>query len=105
MDKNVLNWKYNWIADRYTILGNDMVNIINEFVKDVTDNGSKTIVVGNFPPISDFWNEIYFDRDEENTYMVEVANGNEVCVADLYMDDWFTILTYLSSENENYKIV
>lgn len=92
--------KFAEISGRYSRLACDMLDLIDETIAELTEKGKKVLVPNDFPPISEDFNEFRYYEDE-GTFVVNYDNNYpnyEQSIEDLYMDDWFNILTFLTSK-------
>ena len=92
--------KFAEINERYSRLACDMLDLIDKTIAELTDNGKKVLVPNDYPLISEDFNEFRF-YEGDGTFVVNYGNNfpsHEQSIEDLYMDDLFNILTFLSSE-------
>lgn len=93
--------KFAEISERYSSLACDMLDLIDNTVAELTENGKKVLVPNDYPLISEHFNEFKY-YDGEGTFVVNYGNsygdGYEQSIEDLFMDDLFNILTFLTDK-------
>ena len=93
--------KFSEISERYSTLACDMIDLINNTIAELTENGKKVLVPNDYPLISEDFNEFKY-YEGEGTFVVNYGGNNfpshEQSIEDLFMDDLFNILTFLTSK-------
>ena len=93
--------KVNEVLDKFSKVGCEMLDLIDDMVKEVTDNGKKEVVFDQYTPFTCDYVSLRCVNGE--TYAVTTLN-TETHINDLTMNDWFEVIMILNDE-QMYKLV
>ena len=93
MDKK----KVSLVLDKFSSVGNEMLELVNDMAKEVTENGKYEVVFEEHTPITDSYVSLQYYK--ENVMYVTDYMGWQTSVEDLTLNDWFELVTILNDRN------